>query len=811
MTFWPLLLSLVLGDVSNWQMTAPPSDPVVHAFEAESLEAIGEIENIEDSQATGAAAAILNEVGKGFKLAFGRLPAGIYAVWVCARPTDPAVIGASDQLKPLYLQLTVNSGAGGAAQSHRLRAPVSAAGLYEYITKIYFHAPEERDYEGELILAERSLFTQIAVDRIELRSPIGDLRFEPIKTQRTGWNDAAIDRARNLAAQTGALPRPLRPRPLTESQREARDDLIWNQSVPPLNACRAGSTTSPTAELAKAHEQAGLRLGQPLGRWTSPGEPFDQPWSITHAGLNLSYTMADLRAGSALPKPWPFDEDTGGVYHPDAALNDATIPRAVGERFAALTAALDDLSHRYLLLGDLEAAGDAAMLLAAIAYHHPGYDRRAHDFEQVIDANRAFGIAPPQDGADVEPLILAYDKLFPYIEQNDALAGRVGRFVSWVLSWQDVVRLIDTFLVQRAAALGKQAPRPFKPEAISSSASDVPAVLTTNAKLTRDERGIVTLDIVGLGQLDQANIKVTLDRPWHQAKILTVDHDHGTMTLDAAWPMALLTGAVCEIVSPRSRWTSTIEPGGGPTTVRLVRPTLQDSLTLADFAPSRRTAVLGSDAAIGRGVNVVATGRAIGYGSVQRGDHFFYTGYPEARRHLATVNDDDLTDDNDDGRIAVTANDTPLTVTGVRDDRMMLFTELPTTALPACPLTLRNESGSRQWTVTVHGERRHLVLDGARFGQDTPSTVELHVVAPGDTARTPGRLHMKRTAKTGRGIYDVIANTGATFKLRGRAARVSHDDGKTWRKLKGKEFWGTLTFTLGVEDLGDGTVKLKIE
>ena len=224
------------------------------------------------------------------------------------------------------------------------------------------------------------------------------------------------------------------------------------------------------------------------------------------------------------------------------------------------------------------------------------------------------------------------------------------------------------------------------------------------------------------------------------------------------------------------------------------------------------------------GVHVCdAKGQHLGRGSISLGDHYFYTGYPQARRHLAKISAADLA--GADGQMRIIIGDgQSLEVKQICDDGYMLFTAQPSSPLPTGPgdsghpghpgVTLQNETKTRQWRAMVTGNRYNLTLNQGRFLNNEPQTAALHTLGPGDKLTILGRLHMQQIAATGHGIYEVAANTGFTLELPGRRAFLSHDQGKTWQRLKGKTSWGTLTFSVSETDLvvpGEAKVLLKIE
>ncbi len=485
--------SVALSHIDELAQVLEP-DPLVRTFEAESTPQKGKTRTVDDPKARGSKAIILEKENAGLQLDFGELQIGMYCVWVCAKVTDEkAVVDSVDlkllatsgsQIRPLYLQLSVNSGIGNKSKTHRMRVPFSKKRQYEYIARIYFHAPEKRAYRGVLSLSRGTEVSGVHVDFVDLRNPLGEVKFAAIKKGRHLYEGREIATMRVAAAKEGKLPGPIRPRPLSEQERHKRDGIIWHQSIMPLNANPAqiyGPSFRGNPILTKILKEAPGKLGKPIGKWDHAPYAYDQPWVLRNKALGLAYTMDDYRAGRVLPKPWPIQEDRGGYFFDkdkwgiEASFNYGFMPHALQQRYHTIMYALGgtvqgrsnnaDLPNRYLLLGDLAAAADGAFLLAAYAYHYPAYDWNLHCITNIIQSHRTFepgnvyGRGCSYEGwstKEILNVIIGYDKLFPYILDNQPLADRVGRFVPWVKTPGDVIRLIDTFLVQRALQDGVQ-------------------------------------------------------------------------------------------------------------------------------------------------------------------------------------------------------------------------------------------------------------------------------------------------------------------------------------------------------------------
>lgn len=453
-------------------------DPLVRSFEAESLPALGKTTVVDDPRATGGKAVALGGEGAGFKVDLGRLGVGMHCLYLAAKVTDADMYiqNKGPESKPLYFHLRVNDQPGGGVTEHRVRVPYS--GDYEYMTRIYFHTPEERAYSAEVFIGPRSVIKGVTVDRVEVRNPLGGLTFAALKTKQVLHTPEEIALLRSSAEKEKKMPKPLRAQPLSAEERAQRDAVIWNESMMPINATPGqiyGSFGRAKPEADAVIKAAAEKLGKDVGAWKLTSNAYDVPWKLTNAALGLEYTMADYNAGRTLPAPWPIPEDKAGVYL-DAAqwkieksVNYGFVPALMQARYHAILVALGgtaqgqspapNLPQRYLLTNDSETAADGAFLLAAYAYRYPAYEYNLLCLDSIVRLYRTFNVGSVfgrgcsyqgWSGPEVSNICRAYDKLYPYIAGSPELAQRVGRFVPWVKTPEDVVKLIDTFFLQRA-------------------------------------------------------------------------------------------------------------------------------------------------------------------------------------------------------------------------------------------------------------------------------------------------------------------------------------------------------------------------
>jgi len=453
-------------------------DPLVRAFEAESLPTIGKTGVVEDRRATGGKAVVLEGEGAGLRVDMGRLGVGMHCLYLAAKVTekDAFISGKGLETKPLYVHLRVNDQPGGGVTEHRVRVPYRDD--FEYMTRIYFHTPEEREYRAEVFIGPRSVIGGMIVDRAEVRNPLGDLQFAAFKRAQVLHTAEEIAQMRASAAREKKLPRPVRPAPLTPEERARRDEIIWNESLMPMNATPGqiygmfGRSVEAVEAIVKAE---GLKLGRDMGTWKVASLAYDAPWKLVNTALNLEFTMADYNAGRTLPAPWPIPEDKAGVFldkdrlDVPKSLNFGVVPGFMQQRYHGILVALGgteqgqspvrDLPQNYLLTGDPEAAADAAFLLAGYAYRYPAYEYNLLCLDSIVRSYRTFAVGSVNGRGcsyqgwsrpEIANLCRSYDKLYPYMAGNRDLAQRVGRFIPWVREPADVIKLVDTFLLQRA-------------------------------------------------------------------------------------------------------------------------------------------------------------------------------------------------------------------------------------------------------------------------------------------------------------------------------------------------------------------------
>jgi len=182
---------------------------------------------------------------------------------------------------------------------------------------------------------------------------------------------------------------------------------------------------------------------------------------LTNATLHLTYTVADLKAGRPLPGPYPYKDAGCGIYTPAARAGEQPqnwypVAQGVQAKMQGYIAAVSEKTSLFREQGDAAAGRDAALMLCRVAYQCPAINTDLAVYSTMVQPGpyrRDLGSRQRDQrqyllGID---FLWEYDRLFDLIRADPGLAESVGRFVPWVKTPQDVVRLIDTYLVQTMA------------------------------------------------------------------------------------------------------------------------------------------------------------------------------------------------------------------------------------------------------------------------------------------------------------------------------------------------------------------------
>ncbi|MFP4058193.1 MAG: hypothetical protein ACLF0G_15100 [Candidatus Brocadiia bacterium] len=394
------------------------------------------------------------------RLDLNELPVGLYVV---------RLVGAvaPEQCRPfrepLFVRMSVNDRPDGGRSAYRVR--VGYCEQFYSVAELAFHAPQRRRYQAE-VAVDRGSTVDLLVHTVSVDDALAGTLRRALKTRTTIGPPLEV---------------PM-PAGLDQAERLARDAAIWRAFPPPnaqgsgirvghggYGAIRGVAAGTPDLLGEQIHERHGAWV--PWGRATrdmelpqgvGPAEVF-----LANPKLGLLYTVDDLHASRPLPDPYPFKDDGAGLYfpHPEEPAKGRVwtpIGAAVHQARRATYRAIGQALERCRKSGDYQDAHDAAIRLCRWACAFPRLDFAEYLSNAVHEAGpfgRDFSCRRRATAANflphyplyVKPILFHYDQLFEFIRHNPLLARSVGRFVPWVKSPEDVIELIDVYLVQTTA------------------------------------------------------------------------------------------------------------------------------------------------------------------------------------------------------------------------------------------------------------------------------------------------------------------------------------------------------------------------
>jgi hypothetical protein len=417
------------------------------------------------------------------------LPTSMYTVRVIGAiesqhvTTDP---------KGLVIDMRINDGKQGEVSHYALRQ--RAADNFFSLGEFYFHVEDARQWEVTIGLHEDSE-VDLLVHNVDVHDVLAELARRGGKKRsihttpqllEVNWNRDSAKRIRenrekDINRQLAELKKEhpdLSDEQLRALRRQRLDDALWN-SLPPGNAgyisryyneLVAKMTTPfnrfrPDPATAAKLKEAGLSSES---RWQldGPSRGVVAPWRMVWEkpdGQKLVYTLDDLKAQKPLPglpveiRPWGLrtedEEKQAYHYYP--------IATAVGQGFDRVHGLLKspEAYTPYVEHGDLDTAHSRALLLVRLAYELPSYHINKAINAVVAPENLYFNRTnivhyrdrPFYQQLEYDDLATTYDRLFPFIKDNQELANAVGRYVKWVKTPDDVIALLDTYMLQYGA------------------------------------------------------------------------------------------------------------------------------------------------------------------------------------------------------------------------------------------------------------------------------------------------------------------------------------------------------------------------
>lgn len=396
-------------------------------------------------------------------LELGELERGMYVV---------RVIGAVETehlrtfRRPLYMKMIINDGIREEVGEYRMS--IGYVDEFYSAAEFYFHAVEKRNYNARLFVDEGSE-VELLVHNISLDDALAGTTRRAIKTRSRSAPPEG-------ATQDCAMPR---------DQRWARDEALW-RAMPPLNFqggaaealisnynttyirdfVRRGAEGKLQAEINRQHGAWELvPLRGERGLFTNNldvGRVF-----LRNQRLNLEYTIDDLIAGRPLPDPYPYKDDGAGLFYVNPERDDmglvwSPIAEAIRQRVHEYAptpdATINNAAQRWLEQGDADAGRDAAVALVRYAYQNPSLDMR-HYLSSICRVPIITGRDLTARNRMTEAFFLphymhytqpvsTYERLYSFIDGNHDFADSINRFVPWVRTPDDVIELLDVYLVQ---------------------------------------------------------------------------------------------------------------------------------------------------------------------------------------------------------------------------------------------------------------------------------------------------------------------------------------------------------------------------
>ncbi len=435
----------------------------------------------------------------GDRLAFTLppLPTGLYVVrLVAAIESEHVVDNLPGTLpKDLILDLKINDGPEGAIRHYVLRQ--RGTDNFYSLGEFFFRVEDARPWDASVGLHADSKI-DLLVHTVDVHDALAECAKRAGKkaavlvdmdTLLANWASEEAVKSRQVRERE-VNPRRIEPlraefpdksdAELLAIWRERRDEMYWNV-LPGINMnYEWGPSALAPAEKAQL-ESAGLMIDfSDVAEGTSTRG--QNPWKYDTAdrnawreyrapfrlvktdadGTRAHFTIEDFAANKPFPD-LPFEVPNWGLRTEDeTGKSYCFTPQAqlVGGAINRARMILQDEYHLrgYQVYGDLDSARDLSILLCRFAYDFPTYATSHKLWNVLTPADAYFKRLPAHQHRrihyqfiDWPALARFYDGLFPYIQGNQDLADAIGQFVKWVKTPEDVVALLDTYILQFGA------------------------------------------------------------------------------------------------------------------------------------------------------------------------------------------------------------------------------------------------------------------------------------------------------------------------------------------------------------------------
>lgn len=401
------------------------------------------------------------------KLDLGVLDVGMYCLRIVAASED----GAKGWRKPMLLEWKLDDGVQhGPGTVSTWRRKVGYVDEFYSVEELFFHVTQKRAHRAELRAAEGSQ-TSLLVADILLEDALAGTTRRAIKTRMTLTTPEEAQTLREQYKPDRSEQQ--RIERLKGLDRLRRDEAIFRRYPPPQwNNWTFGFTDYPPEDTAPGLNA--LAFVEQHGKWEVDGwldvgtEFTDNPANynklLINRKLGVTYSLQDLYLQKPLPEPFPFTDPLGAYFPNKANLQRSDsvkpLPRIVMGLQSTTHTIANRMAQAWLSSGDTTLARDGAVALIAYAYHYPALEAGQSVSGILTDADfrgrdtrfrqrHTYFIA--NHYPEFLNALIAYDRLFPYIQGNEELARSISRFIPWVQSSQELIQIFDTHLVQQTA------------------------------------------------------------------------------------------------------------------------------------------------------------------------------------------------------------------------------------------------------------------------------------------------------------------------------------------------------------------------
>lgn len=313
----------------------------------------------------------------------------------------------------------------------------------------HFHIPEKNNYTARFKLADNAQ-ENIQVSYVKLVDELEGLPDEKIKTEQTIFD------TKNAKE------------PVIDEARLARDELLWN-ALPTIN--RHFQFHGTVKEFARDNipesilEKAGNFNTTAIAIDGQRDYFFDHLLEIVNTDTGEITSHDDIQNH----KPWnaELSDDGTGIYLPKSEYPELEHDIYYAPRAELLAKRYWNYRHQaitqrlkaYESNGNPEYAHDAAIALVRIAYDYPAMYMNLHEFIRNSHSPQ-FDYNQRRDrwltgkyfysgwaGSNFIHLLEDYDKVYPYIKDNQELADSINKFIPWIETPDDVIRMLDRYLV----------------------------------------------------------------------------------------------------------------------------------------------------------------------------------------------------------------------------------------------------------------------------------------------------------------------------------------------------------------------------